>query len=151
MNICNKIESLQCNAALAITGAIRGSQKGKLYQELGFEYLTSRRWLRKLCLFYKIVANKLPNCLYNYVSTVNQSYQTRSGDKFLHMYCRREYFANSFFPYTIKEWNTFSREIRKSASHEVFKISLRNFLRLSPNSLFNVSLILELNFLLDHV
>ena len=42
MNICNKIESLQYNAALAITSAIRGSSKGKLYQELGFEYLSSK-------------------------------------------------------------------------------------------------------------
>ena len=45
-NICNKIESLQYHAALAITGAIRGSSKEKLFQELGFEYLGSRRWLR---------------------------------------------------------------------------------------------------------
>ena len=85
MNICKKIESLQYNTALAITGAIRGSSKEKLFEELGFEYLSLRRWLRKLCLFYKIVVNKSPNYLYNYVSTVNQSYQTRSGNKFLHM------------------------------------------------------------------
>ena len=64
MNICNKIESLQYNAALAITGAIRGSSKEELFQELGFEYLSSRRWLRKI-LFYKIVVNKLPNYLYD--------------------------------------------------------------------------------------
>ena len=139
MSICNKIKSLQYNAALAVAGAIRGSSKEKLYQELGFEYLSSRRWLRKLCLFYKIVVNKSPNYLYNYVSTVNQSYQTRSGDKFLHMCCRTEYFANSFFPYTIKEWNYLSPEIRKSVSHEVFKNSLLKFIRPSPNSLFNVS------------
>ena len=31
MNICNKIESLQFNTAIAITGAIRGSSKEKLY------------------------------------------------------------------------------------------------------------------------
>ena len=67
MNICNKIESLQCNAALAIAGDIRESSKEKLYQELGFEYLSSRRWLRKLCLFYKIIVNKSTNYLYNYV------------------------------------------------------------------------------------
>ena len=108
MNICNKTESLRYNAVLAITGAIRGSSKKKLYQEVGFEYLSSRRWLRKLCLFYKIVVNKSPNYLYKYVSTVNQSYQTRSGDKFLHIGCRTEYFANSFFQYTIKEWNNIS-------------------------------------------
>ena len=35
----NKIESVQYNAALAITGAIRGTSKDKLYQELSFESL----------------------------------------------------------------------------------------------------------------
>ena len=37
----NKLESVQYNAALAITGAIRGSSREKLYQELGLESLKS--------------------------------------------------------------------------------------------------------------
>ena len=37
------IESIQYNAALAITGAIRGTSREKLYQELGFESLKQRR------------------------------------------------------------------------------------------------------------
>ena len=50
-NICNKTESLEYIAGLLITGAIiRGSSMGKLSKELGFEYLSSRRWLRKLYL-----------------------------------------------------------------------------------------------------
>ena len=147
MNISNKIEILQYNAALAITGAIRGSSKDKLFQELGFEHLSSRRWLRKLCLFYKIVVNKSPNYLYNYVSTVNQSYQTRSGDKFLHMCCWTEYFANFFFPYTIKESNDLSPKIHKSESYEVFKNTLLKSIRPPLNSLFNVNDSLRINLL----
>ena len=42
------LESIQYNAAIAITGAIRGTSSEKLFQELGFESLKSRRWLRKL-------------------------------------------------------------------------------------------------------
>ena len=61
----NKIESIQYNAALAITGAIRGTSKDKLYKELGFEYLSSRRWFKRLCLFHKIYHNKSPGYLYN--------------------------------------------------------------------------------------
>ena len=38
-----KIESIQCNAAIAITGAIRGTSREKLYHELGFESPLSRR------------------------------------------------------------------------------------------------------------
>ena len=36
------IESIQYNAALAITGAIRGTSKEKIYQVLGFESLQQR-------------------------------------------------------------------------------------------------------------
>ena len=38
-----KLESIQYNAALAITGTIRGPSREKLYQELGLEYLQKRR------------------------------------------------------------------------------------------------------------
>ena len=36
-----------------IIGAIHGSSRDKLYQELGFESLQDRRF-RKLCFYYKI-------------------------------------------------------------------------------------------------
>ena len=65
MNVCNKIESFQYNVALARV------IKGKLYQERGFEYLSSRRLLGNFCLFYKIVVKKSPNYLLHCVSTVN--------------------------------------------------------------------------------
>ena len=38
-----KIEPIQYNAALVITGAISGTSREKLYYELGFESLVSRR------------------------------------------------------------------------------------------------------------
>ena len=38
-----KLESIQYKAALAITGAIQGTLRDKIYQELGFESLKSRR------------------------------------------------------------------------------------------------------------
>ena len=51
----DNLESIQYNASLAITGAIRGTSKEKLYQELGFESLQQKRWFRKLCTFYRII------------------------------------------------------------------------------------------------
>ena len=59
-SFCNKIESVQYNAALAITGCIKGTSKEKLYQELGIESLGNRRWYRRLILFYKIVNSQSP-------------------------------------------------------------------------------------------
>ena len=48
-----KLESLQYNAFLAITGAIRGISSEELYQELWLESLKSRRWFRKICHFIR--------------------------------------------------------------------------------------------------
>ena len=39
-----KIKSIQYNACLAITGAIRRSCREKIYQELGLESFQHRRW-----------------------------------------------------------------------------------------------------------
>ena len=55
-----KLESILYRACLAITGAIRGTSKEKIYQELGLKSLQSRRWYRKLAMFYKIYKNKSP-------------------------------------------------------------------------------------------
>ena len=38
INLCNKIDTCQFNVALAVTGAIRGSLRKRLHQELGFEH-----------------------------------------------------------------------------------------------------------------
>ena len=52
----SKIESVQYYAELAITGAIRCSSREKLYQYIELEHLHHRRWMRRLCLFYKVLS-----------------------------------------------------------------------------------------------
>lgn len=42
MSFQQKVETIQYNAALAITSPIRGSSREKLYQELGLETLQQR-------------------------------------------------------------------------------------------------------------
>lgn len=52
-SFCEKLESVQCKAALVITGALQGTSHGKIYQEVGLVSLKSRRWYKSLsCLFY---------------------------------------------------------------------------------------------------
>ena len=68
-----KMETIQYNGALAITSAIRGSSREKLYQELGLETLQQRRWYRKLCCFYKILtsqSSKVPLFNHSYTQYV---------------------------------------------------------------------------------
>ena len=54
------------------------------------------------------------------------------------IFCRSEYFVNSFFPCPINEWNKLSLEIRNSESYSIFKKSLLKFIRTIPNSVFSV-------------
>ena len=44
MSFQQKMETIQCNIALTITGTIRGSSREKFYQELDLETLQQRRW-----------------------------------------------------------------------------------------------------------
>ena len=75
-HIHRKLESVQYSACLAITGTIRGTSYEKLNQELGFEILKSRRWFRKLCLFYKIINNQSPSYLFDYIPSTDRIYNT---------------------------------------------------------------------------
>ena len=69
----NKLEIVQYNTALAITRAIKGTSREKLDQELGSEYVQQRRWMRRLCLFYKVISTKLPAYIYDIIYPVSQS------------------------------------------------------------------------------
>ena len=99
------METIQYNAALAITGAIRGSSREKLYQELGLETLQQRRWYRKLCCFYKILKSQSPKCLYSIIPIHKMSYRTRQCNKISTINVKHDFFKNTFFPSTIIEWN----------------------------------------------
>ena len=136
-----KIESIQYNAAIAITGAIRGASSKKLYQELGLESLRSRRSLRKLCLFYKIYKNKSLSYLYDLIPDKVKFYSTQSSqiDNISIIKTRSNFFRNSFFPSTITEWNKLDYDIRNSDSLNVFNLSFLKFVRPVANSVFDIN------------
>ena len=92
----NKLESVQCNATLAITGAIRGSSWEKLYQELGLKSLKSWRWYQKSCLFFK--HKKWTPCyLFDKIPKVLSFRTTRNLRNIPLLNVEHEYFQNPFF------------------------------------------------------
>ena len=52
-----KVERVQYQAALAITGAWQGSSLSKIYDELGWETLSDRRKYRRVLQIHKIINN----------------------------------------------------------------------------------------------
>ena len=133
-----KMESIQYNACLAITGAIRGTSREKIYQELGLESLQLRRWYRKLCLFYKVFKNEHPKYLFHLIPVRCTSYATRTESNIPLIKTKHNFFKNSFFPSAIIEWNNLDPNLRNSKSISVFKEKILNFIRPSPNSFFDI-------------
>ena len=64
--LMNKVEQIQYQAALAITGTWKGTNLNIIYEELGWESLTDRRWFRRLVQFYKIKNGLTPDYLRPY-------------------------------------------------------------------------------------
>ena len=61
--LMERIEQIQYQAALSITGCCRGTNRQKLYDELGWESLSYKRWSRRLFHMYKIINDMTPNYL----------------------------------------------------------------------------------------
>ena len=93
-----KLESIQYNSTLAITGTIRGTYTEKLYNELGLETLEKRRWYRKLCCFYKVYKIHYPKYLSNIISGTVSRYNTMNTNKIPQFKVKHNFFRNSFFP-----------------------------------------------------
>ena len=136
-SFCDKLETIQYNAALAITGAVRGTSKEKLYQELGLEYLSSRRWFKRLCLLHKILKTKSPVYLLNLIPNPRHSLNIRNRHVIPQIFCRTVSFANSFFPNSISEWNKLDIQITQIDSHSSFRKAIIKSIRPIPNSLFD--------------
>ena len=72
VSFCEKIESVQYEAGLAIIGATQGTSRNQIYEELGIESLKSRRWNRRLSCMFEIMKEEAPNYLINLIPKCNQ-------------------------------------------------------------------------------
>ena len=72
------------------------------------------------------------------IPTGQHSYNTRSLDQTETYYCRTDAFKNSFFPYTIVEWNKLDFDIRKSKSYAIFRNALLKIGRPNQCSIYRI-------------
>ena len=100
----NKLESVQYDTTLAITGAIIGSSKDKLYQEIFLELLKSRRWYQMSCLFSNLKKSKSIYLLEIILKALS-TWITKNHNRILLFNVKHEYFRNSFLQSTVIEWN----------------------------------------------
>ena len=106
--IAHQLEAIHTESTRIVSGATKLCSIEKLFVELGWESLQSRRNKHKLILFYKILHGLTPDYLYDLVPPLVQdttSYNLRNSDNIQNYRARSNLFLNSFFPSTIRAWN----------------------------------------------
>ena len=134
----NKIEAVQYNSALAITGCIRGTSREKLYSELGLESLCERRLFHRLLFLYKIINGLAPAYLKHFVPDVNLNLHNvrEHRDEWIHT--RTLKYRYSFFPHVINCWHQLSNFIKNSLSINIFKKRYLEFFKVNARSLYGI-------------
>ena len=137
--LMQSIERIQYQAALAITGTWLGSNRNKLYDELGWESLSDRRWFRRLTEFYKIHANMTPQYMKD---NLPPKRPLRYGNNNPHIYhnifCNTTRYMNSFFPDSIRIWNNIDSVFHDCNTIENFKKNIIALIRPKPKPIFNI-------------
>ena len=65
LTFTERLEQTQHSAAVAVAGAWRGTNRQRLYEELGWECLYHRRQYRRLCHFFNLVKSQSPSYLFD--------------------------------------------------------------------------------------
>ena len=142
----NTIERIQYHAALAITGAWKGTKLDKIYEEVGWESLTNRRYCRRLFQFYKIHNDLTPSYLRDPLPRPRSyPYGLRAANVLEEIRFNSDKYRDSFYPDSIRCWNRIGYTLRNSLNLKSFKDSLLALYRPVPKSISGIHDLLGVN------
>ena len=146
-----KAERNQYHAALVVTGAWQGSSRYKLYEELGWESLSERRWCRRILQLHKILSNKTPSYLKDKLPRhLRPLYSANNNNNtFYVIRCRSSRFMNSFFPDAIISWNNIITHFDNIPSINILKDHILSMIRPKKKNIFGIYDPLGLRYLLQ--
>ena len=132
-----KLESVQYQAALAVNGAWKGSSRVKLYEDIGWESLSDRRWCKRILHVHKIVRGKTPKYLYeklppNRRNVINLPYV------FQEIRCRTDRYLKSFYPNAVTNWNSIITNFEELPSFYSLKEYLNSLIRPDIKSTYGI-------------
>ena len=127
-NLMGKVESVQYQAALAVTGAWKGTSRVKIYNELGWEALSYRRSYRRILQLHKILDKKTPSYLYNKLPP-NRHVLNFLPHVFQEYDCRTERYGNSFYPDAVNLWNRVIQNLEHFPTYSELKKYLISLIR----------------------
>ena len=129
-DLMGKAEKIQYQAALVVTGAWQGSSRSKLYEELGWESLSERRWCRRILQIHKIVSNNTPSYLKDKLPRNRRPlYIQNNNNTFHEIRCRSSRYMSSFFPDAITSWNNVINHFDNILSINILKDHILSLVR----------------------
>ena len=130
LDLTKRLEQTQYSAALAVTGAWRGTSRQRLFNELGWENLYDRRWYRRLCHFFTLKTTQHPEYLFSHIPPERKiTYNLRNPGSYPEKGSRTAPFSNTHFQNVIAEWNLLNSDVRNSESLAAFKRKLISTVR----------------------
>ena len=114
-----KLEIVQYQTALSVTGAWYGSNCSKHNEELGRETLSDRRMCRRILQIHKIMNNKTPSYLKDKLPPKHRPFLFNVVRK---IKCKTNRYMNSFFPRAISSWNLVISHFEVFPSSDSLKI-----------------------------
>ena len=130
-----QLDAIHIEAARIITGATKLCSISLLISDLGLESLQDRHNKHKLFIFYKITHGLTPTYLTDIVPPLIQEttdYNLRNANDFRILHANTNLYFNSFFPSTIRAWNSLSEETKQAPSVTSFKHRLNRTFNKPP-------------------
>jgi hypothetical protein len=124
----DRLETLQLEAAPIDTGLTGYTSLDSIYREKGWEKLSTRREVKKLCKFYKSNVGNSPEFLCDLIPPSvgeTNNYNLRNSHNISKTTNILSISQQSFFPSTTKLWNLLDLRIRQLSTFESFKYKLK--------------------------
>ena len=121
------IENVNKMTGKIISGATVWTRTSIIYDELERVSMETRRKPRRIFTFHKIIHVRSPPYLRNSSPPYNRERSTRAlrnSDDLTTIHARLSVFYKSYFPQTVREWNTLSVDIRQIEEPESLKRAL---------------------------
>ena len=113
LDATKRLEQTQYSAALAITGAWRGTSRQRLYDQLRWENVHDRRWFRCLCHFFNLRKSHHPVYLFAEIPDAREvSYSLRSANEYEPIIHRTVRFSHAYFHNVLVEWDVLDKDLR---------------------------------------
>ena len=139
LDITKRLERTQYQAALAVTGAWKGTNRQRLYNELGWESLYQRRWYRRLCHFFNLRKTGSPGYLSTEIPIEHeQHYNLRYPRDYEQNVGRTIRFSHTYFKNVRYEWSLLNQDLKNVQSISDFKRRLLTIIRPTRNSYYDI-------------